>query len=429
MRWLRGVTAVLVVALTARGAAAQQVEITLQEAVRRSLDVQPAMVQARGDQRNAGASSRSAFAAFLPSVTTGVSAARSNVGRIDPTTGRPVPPDYSYTGSLNISLVLFDGFQRFANLKSASATGNAAEAGAVNQRFQIILATKQAFYNALANDELVRVADAQVRRAQQQLQISIDKLHAGSATRSDSLRSTVEYGNARIALLQAQANLATAQANLGRQIGVDAPVRAVPDTALPTVPDTADLRRAAIEGAPAVEQAEAQASAARAQVWSARSQYWPSLVVSYSNNRQGVGSPSFPLFSSYPETFSWRFGLSWTLFNGFTREANQVSASVNRDIAEARAADTRRQVNALLTQQLATLATAVEQINIARDNLAAATEDLRVQNERYRVGAATILDLLTSQAALTQAEVNVIQTRFNYLIARAQVEAVVGRML
>ena len=156
---------------------------------------------------------------------------------------------------------------------------------------------------------------------------------------------------------------------------------------------------------------------------------WPSLTVSYSNNRQGTASPSFPLFGNYPETFSWRFGLSWTLFNGFIREANQTSASVNRDLAEARAADTRRQVNALVTQQLAALSTAVEQINIARDNLAAATEDLRVQNERYRVGAATILDLLTSQAALTQAQVNVVQTRFNYLIARAQVEAVVGRTL
>ncbi len=415
--------------LVAAPSTAQQVEVTLQEAVRRALDVQPAMVQARGDQRNAGASSRSAFGAFLPTVTTGASAARSNVGRIDPTTGRPVPPDYSYTGSLNLSLQLFDGFQRFANLKAASATSNAAEAGAVNQKFQITLATKQAFYNAIANEELVRVADAQVRRAQQQLQISIDKLHAGSATRSDSLRSTVEYGNARIALLQAQANLATAEANLGREIGVDALVRAIPDTTLPAVPDTADLRRAAIQSSPAVDQAEAQASAARAQVWSSRAQYWPSLTVSYSNNRQGTGSPNFPLFSSYPETFSWRFGLSWTVFNGFTREASQVNASVNRDVAEARAADTRRQVNALITQNLAALSTAVEQINIAKDNLAAATEDLRVQNERYRVGAATILDLLTSQAALTQAEVNVVQTRFNYLIARAQVEAVVGRSL
>src|SRR5947208_3961237 len=425
----RGLLAGVLTILFAAPAAAQQVEVTLQDAVRRALDVQPAMVQARGNQRNAGASSRSAFGAFLPSVTTGASAARSNVGRIDATTGRPVPSEYSYTGSLNLSLQLFDGFQRFANLKAASATSNAADAGVVNQRYQVMLATKQTFYNALANEELVRVAQSQVKRAQQQLQISIDKLHAGSATRSDSLRSTVEYGNARIALLQAQANLATAQANLGRQIGVDAPVRAVPDTTLPGLPDTAALRFTAIQSAPQVQQAEAQASAARAQVWSARSQYWPSITVSYSDNRQGTKSPQFPTFDNLPDSYSWRFGLSWPLLNGFQREQSQISASVNRDNAEAQAADARRGVNAQLTQQLAAMATTYEQIDIARDNLAAATEDLRVQNERYRVGAATILDLLTSQAALTQAEVNLVQTRFNYLIARAQVEAVVGRTL
>ena len=66
---------------------------------------------------------------------------------------------------------------------------------------------------------------------------------------------------------------------------------------------------------------------------------------------------------------------------------------------------------------------------IASVNVAAATEDLRVQQERYRVGAGTILDLLTSQAALTQAQTNLVQARFNYLIARAQLEALVGRSL
>jgi outer membrane protein len=415
--------------LAVKPAAAQQVEVTLQDAVRRALNIQPAMVGARGDQRLAGASSRSAFGAFLPTISTGASAARSNVGRIDPTTGQPVPPEYSYTGSLNASLELFDGFRRFANLRAASANSAAAEAGFINQRFLVTLTTKQLFYNAIAAEELVRVADAQVKRAQRQLQISVEKLHAGSATRSDSLRSTVEYGNARIALLQAQGALAGAQAGLGQQIGVNVPVRAIPDTALPAMPDTADLRRSAISISPAVQQAEAIARGARASVWSARAQYWPSLFVSYSNNRQGIGSPSFPLFNGYPETFSWRFGLSWTLFNGFNREANQVSASVNRDLAEAQAANTRSQVNTLVTQQLAALNTSVAQMTIAQDNLAAATEDLRVQSERYRVGAATILDLLTSQSALTQAEVNVVQVRFNYLIARAQVEATVGRTL
>src|SRR4030081_2265320 len=103
----RGLVGVFLVWLLAAPAAAQQVEVTLQEAVRRSLDVQPAMVQARGDQRNAGASTRAAFGAFLPTLSTGAAASRSNVGRIDATTGRPVPPDYSYTGSLNVSLELF----------------------------------------------------------------------------------------------------------------------------------------------------------------------------------------------------------------------------------------------------------------------------------------------------------------------------------
>lgn len=425
MRWAMGVLAVAV----AVPAAAQQVEVTLPEAIQRALLVQPAMVQARGDERNAGAGRRSSLGAFLPTVTTNASASRSNQPfRIqgDTTT---YPPIYTYSGGLNANLDLFAGFRRLANLRNASATLDAAGAGVVNQRFQVTLLTKQTFYNALATEDLVRVAESQVRRAQQQLQISVEKLRAGSATRSDSLRSTVDYGNARIALLQAQANLATAQANLGRQIGVDVPVRAVPDTTLPALPDTAALRPVALESAPQVEQAEAQARAARAQVWSARSQYWPTFNVSYSNTRSGTDDPRLPLLGTYKETFQWRFGISWTLFNGFAREQNQVSASVSSDVADARAADTRRQVNAQLTQQVAALTTAYVQITIARDNVAAATEDLRVQNERYRVGAATILDLLTSQTALTTAEVNLVQARFNYLIARAEVEALVGRTL
>lgn len=405
-----------------------QLEVTLNEAIQRALQVQPAMVSARGDQSTAGANKRSAFGSYIPTLAVSASYDHRNNPGVSNSTGRAVPPQ-SYTGTLSTSLELFDGFRRFANVKSASATLDAAEAGVVNQRFQTTLQTKQLFYNAIANEALVRVADAQVKRANQQLRISIDKLHAGSATRSDSLRSTVEYGNARIALLQAQAALATAQAELGRQIGVDGLVRAVTDSVLPAMPDTADLRRTAFSSSPALEQAEAQARSARAQVWSARSQYWPSVTLSYNNSAQGSQDPTLPIFSPYPQTIQWRIGLNWTLFNGFTRETNQTTMSVARDLAEARAADAKRQVGAQLTQQLAALSTAFEQISIADDNLSAAQEDLRVQAERYRVGAATILDLLTSQAALTQAEVNVIQTRFNYLIARAQLEATVGRSL
>src|ERR1051326_1458192 len=226
MRWFGLAVIVLSAPLAAQQPAPSQeapVEVTLSQAIDRALQVQPAMVQARGDVRNAGMGQWAANGEFLPTVTTGGSDLRAGGTRLNSPTNQRVraPATTKFQGSISASLDLFRGFGRFGDRSAASANRDAADAGLVNQRFQITLATKQAFYNALANDELVRVAQSQVARAQQQLQISIDKLHAGSATRSDSLRSTVDYGNARIALLQAQANLATAQANLGRQIGVN----------------------------------------------------------------------------------------------------------------------------------------------------------------------------------------------------------------
>lgn len=430
---MRGLLQVCLAAACATAAAAQQgdsaarsvPQVTLEDAIRRALQVQPAMVQAEGATRNASAARRTTYGAFLPSVSVGGSASLNSQSRVD-LNGGSIPPVWNYGSNLAASVDLFTGLRRIWSLRAASADVGAAEAGGVTQRFQVTLLTSQAFYNAIATDELVRVADAQVKRTALQLDVSVQKLHAGSATRSDSLRSAVDYGNARIALLQAQANLATAQANLGRQIGADQPVRAVPDSQLPPLPDTAALRSSALESAPSVRQADAQARAARANVLVNRTQYVPSLRLSYGMNRRDT------LFSNTltgNPTHSWQFSLSWTLFNGFSREQAQVSASVQRDVAEAQAADARRAVNAQLTQQIAALATAFAQIEIASVNVDAATEDLRVQQERYRVGAGTILDLLTSQANLTQIQTNLVQARFNYLIARAQLAALVGHDL
>jgi len=433
----RGLFGGIVSALVSTGVAAPQkpapaqpapLQVSLAEAVRRALDVQPAVIQARGAVRTASANERAAWGAYLPTITTSGSANRTNAAGVDLTTGRPVivPGEYRYSVGLSASLDLFTGFKRGAMRRAASARTDAADAGFVNQRYQVSAATAQLFYTSLANEELVRVAESQLERAQEQLQIAVNKFQAGAATRSDTLTATVDLGNARLALLQAQANLATSQANLARQIGADQPVRAVPDTAFPSPPDTAALRADVIDRSPQVQQAEAQAKAAGADVTAARSQYWPTLRVSYNDTRQGPALRSFPQFD---ETFRWTFGLSWLLFDGFSREASQASASVQRDVAQASAADTRRQLGADLTQQLAALFTAYAQIGITGTNVAAATEARRVTQERYRLGAGTLLDLLTAEANLTQAEVNQVQARYNYLIARAQVEAVVGHAL
>ena len=82
-----------------------------------------------------------------------------------------------------------------------------------------------------------------------------------------------------------------------------------------------------------------------------------------------------------------------------------------------------------LTARLAELDAARSQIDITLTSVVAAEEDLRVQQERYRLGASTIVDVLTSQEALNQAEVDVVVARFDYLRAKASLEALIGRNL
>ena len=422
--------ACLVVAF-ASSAVGQTPTISFPDAVRRALEVQPAVVQAEGTQRNASAAQRTAVGSFLPSLTVGGAAVDKSANQFNAGTGQIIPGQAgtTFSGSLGLNLDLFAGFRRTATLNAASATTRAAEAGLVNQRYQVTATTAQLYYTALADEELVRVAQSQVDRSKLSLQVAVNRFQAGAATRADTLSAIVDYGNSELSLLQAQATLASGQANLGRQVGLDTPVRALPDSVLPILPDTTHLRQEAMDSSPQVRQAVAQAQAAQSQIAVNRSQYWPTLSAGYSNGYAGAGGDVFSPNIPYVGNWSFRLSLSWTLFDGLTREQGMVSASVQRDIAEANSQDMRRQLNAQFTQQLAALFTGYTQIAISGTNVDAANEGLRVQQERYRVGAATQLDVLTAEANLTQAEVNQVQARYNYLVARAQLEALVGHAL
>src|SRR2546426_2623053 len=134
----RGVFAGIVSALVSTGVAAQQqpapaqaarLQVSLAEAVRRALDVQPAVVQARGDQRNAGASERAAVGAFLPSISIGGSSNKASSNRHKSAKGQigTGPSNKSYFASLSASGDLFDGVRRRAHKNAAPPTAKFAD--------------------------------------------------------------------------------------------------------------------------------------------------------------------------------------------------------------------------------------------------------------------------------------------------------------
>jgi outer membrane protein TolC len=419
--------------LAAQTADSTRPSITLDEAIALSLRTQPGVIQAEAAVDNAAARVRSAKGAWLPSLDLSASGNQNYSGvpsRVDPNTGLAVGSSSgSVSSSLRSSITLFDGFQRSADSKSARASETAADASLVNTRYQQRLATTNQFLDARAAAELVGVRQASVNRAEEQLKVSINKLNAGSATRSDSLRSRVTLGTAQLQMIQAQAQLASAEAGLARLVGMTGRVAAADDSSFYNVIaaplDTAALRLEAEARSPQVQAAEASAVAAQAEIRSARSGYWPTLSLSGNVGLSGSSSRDYSFYDSRGASLS----LSWPIFNRFQREQSINTAENSARTADAQAADAARQVSANLTSQLANLEAARTQIEITQVSVKAAEEDLRVQQERYRLGASTIVDILTSQEALDQAEVDAVNARFGYLRAKAQIEALIGRSL
>ncbi len=413
---------------------AQTTAVTLSEAIQLARQARPTVAQARASLRTAEAQVRTSTGAYLPSLNatssgnTSFSEAPGHFNEVTQQLERGNRSTRSLSFGLSASIDLFTGFGRGADRRAAKAGVHAADASLTDAEYQAGLLATQQFFDALAAQQVVRVRQASVRRAEEQLTLSVAKLKVGSATRSDSLRSLVNLGNARLAEVTAGSNVAGTQAGLGRTLGLDHGVAAADDSTFYHFSlglDTAALMQEALDHSPSVIAAEANARAARASVTSARAAYWPTLALSGSNNWNGSDANSYQLFANRSLTL----GMSWPLFNRFQREQNIATRLGSLDAAEASAADARRNIQASLVTQVAALEAARLRIEITQTSVTAATEDLRVVSERYRVGAATILDVLNSQEALAQAEVDAITSRFDFLKARAQIEALIGHPL
>lgn len=408
--------------------------LTLSEAIARAARTDPNVVQAQGNVRSTGAAVLAAKGSFLPSLNgtaTGGSSFNEGPSRTDPITGEIISgssSSQSLSLGLNAGVDLFTGFRRGADLRAARASEDAADAGLIEQRSQSARTTSLQFFETLAAAELVAVREASIRREQEKLQIAIARLSTRAATISDSLNAVVSLAEARLALLSQQARLAGAEASLGRLVGMDGRVAAAKDPSLERfdlVVDRDALMTEASAKAPSVLRAESQARASRAQVSAARSGYWPSVSLSAGTTFSGSDRNDFELFNGR----SVNLTVSFPFFNRFGRERQIASASATAETDAARAEDARRLVLANLATQLASLETARERVSVTRLGLDAARANVNVQLERYRLGSITIVELGVAQDALNRAEEQGVTARTDFLRAKAEIEAILGRPL
>ena len=412
--------------------------VTLAEAIALARENSPQSIAARGSIQAGKAELRSAYGAFLPSITANFGAGRQFVGagsltRVN-SAGEKVTiagNQWNYSNSLGFSAQLFNAAD-IPNVRAAKADVTAATQGAVTQSFTIALNVEQQFYASLSALESEDAARTQLAQARQQLDFSRRRVVAGAATASDSLTAVVLVANAQLALRTAQNARRDANAVLTRLAGSSVPLSAALNDPDVMARDTVEIDSAAVvaqaEASPNIAQATALLAAAEQRRKAARASYIPTVNANYSRGGNGIGPYGL---GADPFVYSGQLNLSLSIpiFNGFVREGQIANATINQANAAATLRDARLAAQQLSVQYIDALRLGQEQVRVQTASIAAARENLRVVQTRYNLGLSTIVDLLTAQTTLNQAQSNLIAARNSVRLATAQIEALIGQPL
>jgi outer membrane protein len=136
----------------------------------------------------------------------------------------------------------------------------------------------------------------------------------------------------------------------------------------------------------------------------------------------------FP-FEFTPAPRSYSVFVSLPIFDNLQREQRLQEAQVARDNAKFDVRARELQMVADVTQAYRNLQTAIRTNQLQEVNAARAREELAFAEERYRVGAATFLDVTTSRGTFEQAQIDRLNAIYDYHRAFAALESAVGRPL
>jgi outer membrane protein TolC len=256
-------------------------------------------------------------------------------------------------------------------------------------------------------------------------------LSVGLVPPSDVLSIEAQQARQQMLLIEAENIVESTSAEFRRLVGLDADTPfeiRTPPTAAAVIAQT--FRAGAAEARanrPERKALEFRIGAAAERVTAASAVSLPVLTAIGGYDFARPNPRIFPIQKEWKP--SWDLGVSvrWPLFDGGRARAETAEAVANRRAVEARLRDFDAQIDVEIRQRTADVRSAQASVDAARAGVQAAAEARRVLAERFSAGVATNTDVLTAQAALLQADLDLTRAMATAQLAAARLERAMGR--
>jgi len=462
--------------------------LTIDQAIELARRNNPALQQIQNNRIGARAAVRSAYGALLPSADASLQLQRQQGGQqIFSGTSLGASSDVNQSSyqigfgyRLNSATLITPSLQR--------ANRDAVEADITGATETLRSNVAQQYLSALQAEANADLQDSLVVASQQELILAQAREIVGSGTQLDVQRAEVALGIQRVAVLKARNQVEIEKLRLFQLMGTPQPanVKLVSQFVVTPVPLTLqDLIASARRDNPSVLALRSREHVADLNVRREKGEYSPTLSLStgIGGYTYGFTNSNFPVQqaaaefaasrtscirteevraalnlsnqlaecnsmaftdaqaaairqnnSKFPFNFtksprSFTATLSLPLFDGFAREQRLQEAMANRSDARYEVRSKELALTADVTAAYLTLQTAEKTVALQEQNAAKARQELKLVQDRYRIGATTFVDLTEARATYERAESDRINAIYDYHKAFAALESAVGHSL
>jgi outer membrane protein TolC len=415
----------------------QPAVITLQEAIERAQQSDPAYAAAKAGSKVAALDRTTAWAGVLPSAVyynqglyTQPNGQHNQAGQ--GVTSQPAPRFIAnnavreYASQLSANEVI--GLSNVAEIRRAEAVAAQSAAELEISRRGLVAAVTSLFYGSLAADHKLAIAERARQESADFTKLTEEREQARESAHADVVKAQLEEQGRDRELEDARVGSEKARLELGVLLFPDPRTPytlSAPENA-PPLASRDDINEAAAKNNPELRSALAALDASNADVLAARAAYLPDIAM---NVTYGIDAPQFAV--NGPDGvqnlgYSASLTLDIPVWDWLSTERRVKQSEIRRQSVQVALSATQRQLVAKLDEAYSEAAAARDQLASLDQSVATAAESLRLYKLAYSGGEAAVLDVVDAQNSYVLAQDAREDGRVRYENARANLQTLTG---
>jgi outer membrane protein len=354
-----------------------------------------------------------------------------------------VPDQNVWQNSFNLGfssqVVLYNGFANYESVDLENQNEQSLRLQLEKTKTDVVLSIYQKFFDAIKKEKIVKTYEDNLQNSRDQLAKIQEYVNVGKKTLSDIYKQDVQVAQNELLLEQSKNDFSKSKIDLlyamnddlNKNISIDskdinaglsvAELKAILDKSM----NVDDLVKNAVAGRFDYKSAmqDIRINQTRLNL-AVKNLYFP--TVSAFSNYNMTGKEAQNIFDS--RTFAFGLSLNYYIFQGNKFNINRQIAEVNIKQKSEDLVKLEQQIRSDLKKAIIDLETAYKQIEILERNIKSAEQDKLLSEENFRIGYGTLLDVQTAATSLNNLYISRINSIYNFLFAKKQIEYLSGQL-